>query len=75
MYLLIMTIRPDALPTDAAPLTEMVLSRVRLQHLLAARQVFGQRADVAPHLLAWLTGRLGRSRIVVGRRKWCDAGL
>jgi transposase len=26
MYLLIMTIRPDALPTDAAALTEMVLA-------------------------------------------------
>src|SRR5882762_6591266 len=49
--------------------------RVRLQYLLAARQVLGQRADVAARLLAWLTGRLGRRQIIVGWRRWCDAGL
>src|SRR5262245_16547366 len=49
--------------------------RIGLQHLLAARQVFGQRADVAPRLLArparWLHGR----RIVVRSHSRHGAGL
>src|SRR4029077_16039405 len=33
----------------------------------------GQRADVAPRLLAQLPSRLRRRQIVVGWRRWCDA--
>jgi hypothetical protein len=36
--------------------------------------VLGQRADVAPRLLAWARGRLRRRRIVVCRRRRRDAG-
>ena len=51
MYLLIMTIRPDALPTDAAALTEMVLAldaeneklRVAMQTL--KEMIFGKRSE------------------------------
>jgi hypothetical protein len=49
--------------------------RVRLQHLLTARQVFGQRADVASRLLAWLAGQLRRRRIVVGGHRRRGASL
>src|SRR5215207_670597 len=49
--------------------------RLRLQHLLTARQVLGQRADVAARLLAWLIRRLRRRRIVVGSRRRGGAGL
>jgi hypothetical protein len=48
---------------------------VRLKHLLAARQVLGQRADVAPRLLARLSGRLRRRGIIVRRCRRRDAGL
>ncbi len=40
-------------PVQSA-LTARARCRVRLDHLLAARQVLGQRTDVAPRLLAWL---------------------
>jgi hypothetical protein len=51
MYLLIMAIRSDALPTDAAALTEMVLAldaeneklRVAMQTL--KEMVFGKRSE------------------------------
>src|SRR6202049_4961084 len=51
MYLLIMAIRPDALPTDAAALTEMVLAldaeneklRVAMQTL--KEMIFGKRSE------------------------------
>src|SRR5215831_4692045 len=50
--------------------------RLRLQHLLAARQVFGQRANVAARLLARrLARRLRSCRIVVGSCRQRDAGL
>src|SRR5215813_3101018 len=48
--------------------------RVRLEHLLAARQMLGQRTDVASRFLARLPSRLRRRHIVVGRRRWYDAG-
>src|SRR6266850_2438323 len=62
-------------PSVQPALATRARRRVRLQHLLAARQVLGQRADVAARLLAWLTGRRGRRQIIVGWRRWCDAGL
>ena len=58
MYLLIMTIRPDALPTDAAALTEMVLAldaeneklRVAMQTL--KEMIFGKRSERLAALVA-----------------------
>src|SRR5437660_6613693 len=58
MYLLIMTIRPDALPTDAAALTEMVLAldaeneklRVAMQTL--QEMIFGKRSERLAALVA-----------------------
>src|ERR1700687_4215002 len=58
VYLLIMTIRPDALPTDAAALTEMVLAldaeneklRVAMQTL--KEMVFGKRSERLAVLVA-----------------------
>ena len=49
--------------------------RVRLQHLLATRQVLGQRADVAARLLTRLARRLHCRRIVVGGHRRRGAGL
>jgi hypothetical protein len=50
--------------------------RLRLQHLLTARQVLGQRTDVAARLLPQrLAQRLRRSCIVVGSCRRRDAGL
>jgi hypothetical protein len=50
--------------------------RVRLQHLLAARQVFRQRTNVAARLLARrFARRLRRRRIIVSSLRRGDAGL
>ena len=50
--------------------------RLRLQHLLTAREVLGQRTDVAARLLPQrLAQRLRRSCIVVGSCRRRDAGL
>ena len=48
---------------------------LRLQDLLTARQMLGQRADVAARLLARLIGWLRRRRIVVGSCRRRDTGL
>src|SRR3977135_4691670 len=58
MYLLDMAIRPDALPTDAAALTEMVLAldaeneklRVAMQTL--KEMIFGKRSERLAALVA-----------------------
>src|SRR6202166_1941288 len=51
MYLLIMAIRPDALPTDAAALTEMVLAldaeneKLRVVMKTLKEMIFGKRSE------------------------------
>src|SRR6202035_3838402 len=51
MYLLIMAIRPDALPTDAAALTEMVLAldaeneKLRVVMQTLKEMIFGKRSE------------------------------
>jgi hypothetical protein len=71
MYLLDMAIRPEALPTDAAALTEMVLAldaeneklRVAMQTL--KDMIFGKRStqgDIAPGLAS-----SGRMRSMIAR--------
>lgn len=51
MYLLIMAIRPDALPTDPAALTEMVLAldaeneKLRVAMQTPKEMIFGKRSE------------------------------
>jgi transposase len=58
MYLLIMAIRPDALPTDAAALTEMVLAldaeneKLRVVMQTLKELIFGKRSERLPVIVA-----------------------